>query len=72
MQSCQNCLHWKKQDNSAVFWTGTPPADYDCEVRDIERQWPDPRAIVDAAVSRLPGAKERVIAAQCPSYEEKR
>ena len=75
MQSCQNCLHWKKQDNRAVFWTGTPPADYGCEIRDIEQQWLDPRAIVEAAVSSSPGAEERAhaaIAAQCPSFKEKR
>ena len=71
-KSCRNCTHWKKQDNRAVFWQGSPPPDYVCEIRDIERQWPAPRVIVEAAVSRLPGAREKAIAAQCPYYEEKR
>lgn len=67
--SCYNCIHWKKLDLDKITWLGSPP-DYDCDISDIESQWPNPRKIIEAAlVSRDKKVVE--VASQCSQYQQK-
>lgn len=66
-KTCFSCVHWKKQDRAAVLWEIEPPDEYECEIWQIERQWIDPQAVIDAAY-RGPKKKAEAIAKQCPNF----
>lgn len=79
-KTCFNCLHYKtvreieaKTFRLICFGKPSNPEDYECEVSsDVnEKKLPNIRAIVEAAMSGIPGKKEKEMAAYCPLYQEK-
>lgn len=81
--SCENCVHWKKLKVTRSFdymigcmsdcFVGLQldPEEFECEIsHEIDtKKLPNPRVICEAAMSGIPGRKERAMAAQCPRYE---
>lgn len=68
-KACTNCAHYQKVDLSKTLWDFSPPPAYECEISNIEKQWADIQAIIDASLIS-PQAKLQEIGKQCPRYQK--
>jgi hypothetical protein len=67
--SCVHCTHWQYLDPCTTLWDFSEPDWHqgECNQPRIERRWPNPQAVIDAAQISFEH-KLAVIAQQCPLY----